>query len=137
MVIVAYTTLAERKISAWIQGRHGPNRVGPRGYFQPLADGVKNFMKEETLPPHVNKALFIIAPMLAFVPALIVWAIIPFGAACRRRGAASTWCSPTCRSGSSSRARVSGRSACTGSCSPAGARTTSTRCWAASARARR
>ena len=81
MVIVAYSTLAERKISAWIQGRHGPNRVGPRGYFQPLADGVKNFMKEETLPPHVNKALFIIAPMLSFVPALMVWAIIPWGAA--------------------------------------------------------
>lgn len=81
MVIVAYSTLAERKISAWIQGRHGPNRVGPRGYFQPLADGVKNFMKEETLPPHVNKALFIIAPMLSFIPALMVWAIIPWGAA--------------------------------------------------------
>ena len=81
LVIVAYSTLAERKISAWIQGRHGPNRVGPRGYFQPLADGVKNFMKEETLPPHVNKALFIIAPMLSFMPALLVWAIIPWGAA--------------------------------------------------------
>ncbi len=80
LVIVAYSTLAERKISAWIQGRHGPNRVGPRGYFQPLADGVKNFMKEETLPPHVNKALFIIAPMLSFMPALLVWAIIPWGA---------------------------------------------------------
>ncbi|MCC6927428.1 MAG: NADH-quinone oxidoreductase subunit NuoH [Gemmatimonadaceae bacterium] len=81
LVIVAYSTLAERKISAWIQGRHGPNRVGPRGYFQPLADGVKNFMKEETLPPHVNKAVFIIAPMLSFIPALLVWAIIPWGAA--------------------------------------------------------
>ena len=81
LVGVAYTTLAERKVSAWIQGRHGPNRVGPRGYFQPLADGVKNFMKEETLPPHVNKTLFILAPMLSFVPALLVWAIIPWGAA--------------------------------------------------------
>jgi NADH-quinone oxidoreductase subunit H len=85
MVIVAYSTLAERKISAWIQGRHGPNRVGPRGYFQPLADGVKNFMKEETLPPHVNKALFILAPMLSFLPALVIWAIIPWGA---------SWASP-------------------------------------------
>ena len=81
MVGVAYTTLAERKVSAWIQGRHGPNRVGPRGYFQPLADGVKNFMKEETLPPHVNKTIFLLAPMLSFVPALLVWAIIPWGAA--------------------------------------------------------
>lgn len=85
LVGVAYTTLAERKVSAWIQGRHGPNRVGPKGFFQPLADGVKNFMKEETLPPHVNKALFIIAPMLSFVPALLVWAIIPWGA---------SWASP-------------------------------------------
>ena len=85
MVGVAYTTLAERKISAWIQGRHGPNRVGPRGFFQPLADGVKNFMKEETLPPHVNRALFILAPMLSFAPALMVWAIIPWGA---------SWASP-------------------------------------------
>ena len=85
LVGVAYTTLAERKISAWIQGRHGPNRVGPRGLFQPLADGVKNFMKEETLPPHVNGAIFILAPMLSFIPALMVWAIIPWGA---------SWASP-------------------------------------------
>ena len=85
LVGVAYTTLAERKISAWIQGRHGPNRVGPRGLFQPLADGVKNFMKEETLPPHVNRAIFILAPMLSFIPALMVWAIIPWGA---------SWASP-------------------------------------------
>ncbi len=85
MVVVAYSTLAERKISAWIQGRHGPNRVGPRGYFQPLADGVKNFMKEETLPPHVNKALFLLAPALAFMPAMVTWAVIPFGA---------SWASP-------------------------------------------
>lgn len=85
MVGVAYTTLAERKVSAWIQGRHGPNRVGPRGFFQPLADGVKNFMKEETLPPYVNRAIFILAPMLSFGPALLVWAIIPWGA---------SWASP-------------------------------------------
>ena len=85
MVVVAYTTLAERKVSAWIQGRLGPNRVGPKGLFQPLADGVKNFMKEETLPPYVNSALFIMAPMLSFVPALIIWAVIPWGA---------SWASP-------------------------------------------
>lgn len=80
MLGVAYLTLAERKISAWIQRRLGPNRVGPRGLFQPLADGLKNIMKEETLPAHVNKAIFTIAPMLSFIPALLVWAVIPFGA---------------------------------------------------------
>ncbi|HJU74874.1 MAG TPA: NADH-quinone oxidoreductase subunit H, partial [Gemmatimonadaceae bacterium] len=80
MLGVAYLTLAERKISAWIQRRLGPNRVGPRGLFQPLADGLKNIMKEETLPAHVNKAIFMLAPMLSFIPALIVWAVIPFGA---------------------------------------------------------
>ncbi len=80
MVGVAYTTLAERKISAWIQDRHGPNRVGPWGLLQVIADGVKNFTKEETMPGDVNKALFIVAPALAFIPALIAWAVIPFGA---------------------------------------------------------
>ncbi len=81
MVGVALLTLAERKISAWIQGRLGPNRVGGKlGLLQPAADGVKNIMKEETLPGHVNKPLFMLAPMLAFVPALLAWAVIPFGA---------------------------------------------------------
>jgi NADH-quinone oxidoreductase subunit H len=81
MLGVAYLTLAERRISAWIQDRHGPNRVGPKGLFQPLADGLKNIMKEETLPSHVNRGIFLLAPMLAFVPALMAWAVIPFGAA--------------------------------------------------------
>jgi NADH-quinone oxidoreductase subunit H len=80
MVGVAYTTLAERKISGWIQDRHGPNRVGPWGLFQVLADGVKNIMKEETMPGGVNKAMFIIAPAIAFIPALIAGAVIPFAA---------------------------------------------------------
>ena len=81
MVGVAMLTLAERKISAWIQGRLGPNRVGGKlGLLQPAADGVKNIMKEETLPAHVNKPLFTLAPMLAFVPALMAAAVIPFGA---------------------------------------------------------
>jgi NADH-quinone oxidoreductase subunit H len=80
MVTVAYTTLAERKISAWIQDRHGPNRVGWWGLLQVIADGVKNFTKEETMPGDVNKPLFILAPAIAFVPALIAWAVIPFGA---------------------------------------------------------
>jgi NADH-quinone oxidoreductase subunit H len=78
MVGVALLTLAERKISAWIQDRHGPNRVGGRsGILQPIADGVKNFVKEETYPDAANLPLFILAPVLAFLPALIAWAVIP------------------------------------------------------------
>ncbi len=79
MVGVAMLTLAERKISAWIQDRLGPNRV-LKGWGQPLADGIKNFAKEETLPAAVNKVLFLLAPALAFVPALMTWAVIPFAA---------------------------------------------------------
>ena len=81
MLGAALLTLAERKISAWIQGRHGPNRVGGKGgWLQPVADGVKNFMKEETYPGMINKPLFILAPVLAFIPALTAMAVIPFGA---------------------------------------------------------
>ncbi len=79
MVGVAMLTLAERKISAWIQDRHGPNRVG-KGWLQPAADGLKNIMKEETMPAGVNKPLFVLAPIMAFIPALTAWVVIPFGA---------------------------------------------------------
>jgi NADH-quinone oxidoreductase subunit H len=81
MVSVAYMTLAERRISAWIQDRRGPNRVGKHGLLQPIADGIKNIMKEETLPPYAHQALFMLAPMLSFAPAMLAWAVIPFGAA--------------------------------------------------------
>jgi NADH-quinone oxidoreductase subunit H len=80
MVGVALLTLAERKISAWIQLRLGPNRVGPGGLLQPFADGLKNIMKEETYPEQAYKPLFVLAPAMAFVPALMTWAVIPFGA---------------------------------------------------------
>ena len=79
MIGVALLTLAERKISAWIQDRHGPNRVG-KGWGQPFADGLKNIMKEETMPAGVNKPLFVLAPILSFIPALTAWCVIPFGA---------------------------------------------------------
>ena len=79
MLAAALLTLAERKISAWIQDRHGPNRVG-KGWLQPAADGLKNLMKEETLPGGVNKTIFNLAPAIAFIPALLTWAVIPFGA---------------------------------------------------------
>jgi NADH-quinone oxidoreductase subunit H len=78
MLGVAMLTLAERKISAWIQDRHGPNRVGWHGLLQPIADGVKNFVKEETYPSAAYMPLFVLAPAMAFIPALVTWAVIPF-----------------------------------------------------------
>jgi NADH-quinone oxidoreductase subunit H len=76
MVGVAYMTLMERWVSAWMQDRLGPNRVGPKGLLQPIADGVKNLIKEETLPGGANKALFILAPALAFMPAMMMSGVI-------------------------------------------------------------
>ena len=79
MGIVAYTVLAERKICAWMQDRIGPNRVGPLGLLQPMADGLKFVFKEDVLPHHVNKLYFTLAPMIAMVPALITIAVVPWG----------------------------------------------------------
>jgi len=79
MTSVAYSVLAERKISAFIQDRIGPNRVGPAGIWQPLADGVKAFLKEDFTPGHVRKIYFWLAPMIVMIPALLVLAVIPFG----------------------------------------------------------
>lgn len=78
LVGVAYMTLMERWVSAWIQDRIGPNRVGPRGLLQPIADGLKNLAKEETLPPGANRVLFLLAPALSFVPALMMSGVIPW-----------------------------------------------------------
>jgi NADH-quinone oxidoreductase subunit H len=80
MLVVAYTTLAERKISAWIQDRSGPNRVGPWGLLQPIADGIKNFLKEETMPATANRFWFVAGPMLSIIPALVTIAVVPFAA---------------------------------------------------------
>ena len=80
MVGVALLTLAERRICAWMQDRLGPNRVGPQGLLQPAADGLKNILKEETLPAQADKLLFLLAPAISFVPALLTFAVIPFGA---------------------------------------------------------
>lgn len=77
MLGVAMLTLAERKVSAWIQDRRGPNRAGPFGLLQPVADGIKNLMKEEVRPGDADKWLFIVAPMLAFIPAMLTWAVLP------------------------------------------------------------
>src|SRR5256714_7485150 len=78
MLAVAYLTLWERKLIGWIQIRIGPNRVGPAGLLQPIADGVKLLMKEIILPTNANKGLFVLAPMLMLMPALAAWAVIPF-----------------------------------------------------------
>ena len=80
IISVAYLTLAERKVIGWIQLRRGPNVVGPFGLLQPLADGLKLFLKETIIPSGANPVLFVIAPMITFTLALIAWAVIPFDA---------------------------------------------------------
>jgi NADH-quinone oxidoreductase subunit H len=78
--IAMYTTLAERKVAAWLQDRRGPNRAGPFGIFQPLADGGKLFFKEEIIPLASNKFLFILGPALAMITALLTSTVIPWAA---------------------------------------------------------
>src|SRR5690606_37282559 len=80
MVTVAMLTLLERRISPWIQDRLGPNRVGPFGLLQPIADGLKNILKEETLPAQASRFYFILAPMISIIPALITFSVVPFAA---------------------------------------------------------
>lgn len=78
MLCVAYLTWAERKVIGYMQVRIGPNRVGPWGLIQPIADGLKLLMKEIVVPSGSSKGIFIIAPMLAIAPALAAWAVVPF-----------------------------------------------------------
>src|SRR6266481_5511004 len=77
--MVSYTVYAERKVSALIQDRLGPNRVGPAGLFQPIADAFKFLLKEDFTPAHVNKLYYWLAPCLAMVPAITTIAVVPFG----------------------------------------------------------
>ena len=77
--MVAYSVVAERRISAWIQDRVGPNRVGPWGLLQPAADGLKFILKEDFTPAYVRKVYFWLAPAVSMVPALMTLAVIPFG----------------------------------------------------------
>jgi NADH-quinone oxidoreductase subunit H len=77
---VGYLTFAERKISAWMQDRVGPNRVGPWGLLQPLADGIKMFFKEDIIPKHVDKLFYFLAPGIGVATALLAFSIVPFGA---------------------------------------------------------
>ncbi|WP_068634789.1 NADH-quinone oxidoreductase subunit NuoH [Thauera butanivorans] len=78
MICVAYLTLAERKVIGYMQVRIGPNRVGPKGLLQPIADGVKLLLKEIIVPSSSNKGLFILGPILAIAPSLAAWAVVPF-----------------------------------------------------------
>lgn len=80
MLGVMLVIWAERRVSAFIQDRLGPNRVGPLGLLQSVADGVKNIMKEETIPAQADRLLFFLAPVMSFVPALLTYAVIPFAA---------------------------------------------------------
>ncbi|MFT3757718.1 NADH-quinone oxidoreductase subunit NuoH [Thauera sp.] len=78
MICVAYLTLAERKVIGFMQVRIGPNRVGPKGLLQPIADGVKLLLKEIIVPSGSSKGLFILGPILAIAPSLAAWAVVPF-----------------------------------------------------------
>jgi len=79
MVVAMYSTYAERKVAAFLQDRLGPNRAGPFGLLQPMADGLKLFMKEEIIPLASSKTLFILGPMLAMIMAMLTSAVIPWG----------------------------------------------------------
>ncbi|MCE9640103.1 MAG: NADH-quinone oxidoreductase subunit NuoH [Betaproteobacteria bacterium] len=78
MLCMAYLTLLERKVIGWMQVRHGPNRVG-YGWLQPIADGLKLLVKEIIVPAGASKFLFVLAPIMAMMPALAAWAVVPFG----------------------------------------------------------
>jgi len=78
ILAVAYYTYAERKVIGYMQSRVGPNRVGPKGLFQPFADVFKLLLKEIIVPANANRFLFILAPMLTLVPAFAAWAVVPF-----------------------------------------------------------
>lgn len=79
LVVAMYETYAERKVAAFLQDRRGPNRAGPFGILQPMADGVKMFMKEEIIPSFANRVLFILGPGIAMTTALLTGVIIPWG----------------------------------------------------------
>ncbi len=86
LTAVAYTVLLERKVVGRIQNRWGPSRVGPFGLLQPLADGIKLFLKEDLMPTDVNRSLYILAPIIALACALLSISMVPFGASVKVKG---------------------------------------------------
>jgi NADH-quinone oxidoreductase subunit H len=81
LTVIAYMTWVERRVSAWIQDRRGPNRVGPFGLLQPLADGIKFLFKESIVPPHVYRPVYLLAPALIFIPSMVTLSVVPIGPA--------------------------------------------------------
>src|SRR6201995_1773922 len=79
LFVAMYSTYAERKVAAFMQDRIGPDRAGPFGILQPLADGLKMFMKEEIIPSVSNKFLFVLGPSLAMLTALMTGVVVPWG----------------------------------------------------------
>ena len=79
IMLAAYLSFFERKILAYMQIRIGPNRVGPRGWLQPIADALKLFVKEDILPSRAEKLVYMLGPVLVTAPALVVFSVIPFG----------------------------------------------------------
>lgn len=75
----SYLILLERKLSAWMQDRIGPNRVGPAGLLQPIADGAKFLLKEDVIPDHVDKFLYVLAPCIAVITSMLALSVVPFG----------------------------------------------------------
>src|SRR5256884_8966226 len=86
LVAVTYMVLLERKVIAWAQSRLGPMRVGPYGVLQPIADAIKLMIKEDITPVRADKWVFTAAPIISMVPALIIYAVIPFGPTVRLFG---------------------------------------------------
>src|SRR6201996_3422819 len=85
LLVAMYETWAERKVAAFMQDRRGPNRAGPGGILQPLADGLKLFMKEEIIPSSSNRMLFVLGPGLAMLTAMMTSAVVPWSSRSEER----------------------------------------------------
>src|SRR5437763_9697584 len=91
LLTVAYLILLERWVAAWVQDRKGPNRVGPKGLLQPIADGLKFLLKEQVIPRHVDRLFYLLAPSIALTTALIAFAVVPFGSTTTLRDLTNRW----------------------------------------------